>query len=708
MPAAIRARSYKKSEGSYIDLMVQYEQYTRQACLAIWDKSNDWWDLFLALQEDKRDPIDESWRSNVFVPLPFTTTRTKAAQITELLGNTEPVWQVQAAREDTQWYEKSREYQRLLEYTHRMNRWRKFLYKMMTARSVQGTAFMKAVWMKRAHTVTLFANPSQLAQHEAAVQAAVSQGAPTPPDRMLAPAAFEQWRTLVNTTQRLGFIPAVSEDGPKEIIEYEGPVFQYVPLWAMRVDPMIDEIHDQKIIIHRMVKSAQYVIDRASNDPNDPTKPYDLDAVMDAMQGWDGQVLEQQQRELAESLGLNPQEGSHPLLGGTLFGDQSGINRTGVELYECWSPDEPYKYSIVMNRRRIINKRAEEFPLLTTTPNVFAIRNVMVPGHFFGLSDYQEPERLFQELNSFRRIRMDGATLTTLPAFVKTAGWQLSETMKKIKPGMIITVPAQAKDAITSLIKHQLPPEAYREPAEIKQEIEDATEVYNSTKGAPATIGRVTGTEYQGRAGQTLLKYKVDASLIEEELSALPSVILSMYAQMADAGRVIRTVAGDPNAMVDVSQSDLVEAINMRFRMRGATKNLNPDMEVQQLTKAMADMRDVITPAERRFGLQLIMELLDIRGYSKVLTEAGTAQFTGVQDATMGATVAGANAQADQANAIGVKVPGSISQGAARSMPQPATPPTGAAPPGGQGGGKPTAPTTGAPGPGSHGAFIKR
>lgn len=626
----------------YVKLMEEFERHYKEASIDVWSTANDYWDLFLGIQEDTRDPVDESWRSDVFVPLPYITTRTKAAQGTELIGNTEPIWQVEATRETSNWYEQSRHYERLLDYAGRMNRFRKLIYKLYTSRSVQGTTFLKVVWTKRRHVITLFPNPEDEAEFLSGIQKAVQLGAPQPPSRLLQPEEFDQWRRDINMAGRFGMIPAAPVSGPKEIVEYEGPLLQQIPLWAMRLDPMIDEIENQSVIIHRMVKPLSYVLQRADMDPNSPL-PYFRDMIDFAMDGWDGKVLEEEQEALASSLGLNPQAQNHPYF------------QKSVELWEIWSPEEPFKYSIVMNRKGVINKRATEWPLLTTHPNIFALRNVIVPGHFFGLSDYQEPFKLFKELNQFRRIRMDGATLTTLPVFVKAAGIHLGETMRKVRPGMVLTLPT--KDGIQSLIKHTLPAEAYREPQEIKLEIEDATEVYSSVKGAPATVNRVTGTEYQGRASQVLLKYKVDASLVEEELSSLPNVMLSLFAQMGP-GRLRKEIGGDPDAVVDVTRDKLVEAINMRFRFRGATRHIEPDLMVQQLQMAMNNMRDVMTPAERRLGLQLIMELMDIRGWSKVVTEAGTMQLTAMADTAANAQIAGNSLATDQTRGAAIVPPG--------------------------------------------------
>jgi len=635
---------------AYVRLVQDFDRYYTDQSETIWKKANDWWDLFLAIQADLRDPLDEGWRSDVFVPLPFSVTRTKAAQTTELLGNTEPVWQVEAAREEGDWYEQARHSERLLDYVARMNRIRKLIYKLATSRSVQGTTWLKAVWGKRSHLLTMYPSQAEFEAFQTAVQEASQVNGLNAPDYLRDPEGFASWRDLVNKAAMMPGahykpVPEPPVGGLRELVEYEGPVLQQLPLWSVRVDARVDEVQDQKLIIHRMVKPLSAILDRADNDPNS-NKPYLRSNVEAAMHGWDGEVLQKEERHLAEALGLNPAAERHPYY------------EKAVLLWEVWSSDEKFRYAVIMNEQAVINKRPFENMTLTTHPNVFALRNVLVPGHFYGLSDYQEPEKLFRELNQFRRIRMDGATLTTLPVFVKQSGVQLTEAFRKLKPGMIIPLPG-GPQAIQSLIRHSMPAEAYREPAEIKMEIEDATEVYSSTKGQPAQVGRVTGVEFQGRAGQTSLKYKIDATIFEEELMMLPTVMLAFFAQMGPE-HLQQNIAGDPGRPVDLTREKLVQAINMRFRFRGAVKHINSDLQVQQITTALREFQDVLTPPERRQALQLVMELLDIRGYSKILTMEGTQQITAQAAMQAAAGNAQAGAATQQAQAAGVQAPAEI------------------------------------------------
>jgi len=642
--------------------------YLETACMPVWTKTQDWWDLFLAHQEDLRDPIDEMWRSNVFVPLPFTATRAKVAAGTDMIANMEPIWQIEATQENTAWADQAKSGERLLDYVHRMNVFRKFLSKLLTSRSVMGTTFFKVIWKKRASTVMLYPDDDALRVFVKAIQDVQSRlGGMPAPDFQREPDQFEEWRNTVNLAARAPnspvsglFVPAPPVTGPTESVEYEGPMFQQLPLYRVLVDPYIDEMRDQPFVIHRMIVPQSYVTSRADNKaPVAGGLPYIQASVEAALGGgWSGELLTTMEQDLAQRLGLDGQRGNNPYL-----------NRA-VLLEEVWSPMEPFKFTVVLNNRQIINKAPFEQPLLTTTPNIFALRNISVPGFFFGLSDYHQSETLFAELNSFRRIRRDGATLNTLPVFVKQAGISLTEQFKKLKPGLVLTLPS--KDAITSLIQHTLPPEAYREPAEMRDDIYDATEVPPYMKGAQATLNRVTGVEFQGRSQATSLKNKIDVCLIEDELLMLPVTILAFFAQMK--GSLSKQLGGDPTATVDLEKSTLVQMLGARFRFRGASKHLQEDLQVQQLTTALQQFQDVLTPAERRAALQIILEILDLRGWSKVVTPEGAAQVNGAAAAAAGAANAQNGQAADAAQAAGVQAPGA-------AQPAPAAPgaPTGGA-----------------------------
>lgn len=663
----------------YVQRIWQIRQHFKDTSIDVHRAALDNWDLFLAEEDDTRDPVDEKWRSRIFVPLPFSATRTKAAQEIELLGNTEPVWQVEATREEGQWYEESKSLERLLNYTHYQNAWRKFLYKGLTMRSVMGTLFVKINWQRRAHKHIDIPSTEDQARFLKSIESAKERGVASSfiPDWRTEPERFATWRATVNKAGLHGEIlePPNTSGMERELVEYAGPWFRTPSLWSVILDPLIDEIADQKVIIHRVVVPYSYLEKNADDDPLNPDKPYILANVQKAGAGLDdNMILTTEEQELAEKMGLNPQQESHPYL------------VKPVVIYEVYSFEEDFKHAIIMspggNGGTVINKRPFEHPLLTTSPNILAVRNILVPGHMYGLSDYHEPKFLFDELNRFRRLRMDRAVLTTLGVYAKTSGVRLGETVKKIHPGLILDVMGAPASSIVPLLNDHVPPEAYKEPAEMKLEIEDAIEVPNYAKGLAATVSRVTGTEFQGRANQVGLKFKVDAGFIEDELLMMPAIELSFWAQLGDEDLQMK-IGGDPNALVSVSRDKLVQAIGYKWRMRGATKHIDANLTIQQLTTALREFPDIQTPQEKRDTLQLILELLDIRGTAKILSEQGAQQVMMASQAQTGAATAQAGAAQSQAEMQASPAPAKVGPGEAQAIgqgqPAPAAPAPGGA-----------------------------
>jgi len=78
----------------YLRHMDEVERLYLRRTEQIWSNMMDYWDLYLAQQDDPRDPVDEQWRSKIFVPLPSSNTITKASQLTSLITDADPMWQV--------------------------------------------------------------------------------------------------------------------------------------------------------------------------------------------------------------------------------------------------------------------------------------------------------------------------------------------------------------------------------------------------------------------------------------------------------------------------------------------------------------------------------------------------------------------------------------------------------------------------------------
>lgn len=564
------------------------------------------WDLYLTRRREFRAKGEE-WRANLALPDAFANVEAKVANTVSIMLSADPVVQPEGVQDSDMDTAKSVE--RLIDYVYRKNEFPKWLTKVVRARSVAGTCFYKLTWTEKSHIVTLSADQAAIQRFQMAVQAAsMMPGVVPAPDWLTEPDAFEKWRTLVNTA-RNARIPAPPLDGPQHLIRYRGPKLHVLPLTSVYLDPLIDEIGEQNFIVHRVVKPVDWLEKRVK------AGLYDEKAVAYGMEGWDGRVKEDEEVELAAKLGILSDSGAAA----------DPFYAKAVELWEVWQPGTEYPYALVLNRRACINKNPTEMPFLHGEPTIGATRGVVIPGHFYGLSDLAPPADLFWEKRKLRNLRVDRVTMNVLPAYTKLREIGLPEMMHMIRPGALI--PVSRQDSVMPLIKDNMPPEAYREPADMDADIADSMGVYASTKGAPAQIGRVTGTEFQGRENRAQIRFKLDSLFLEEDLAPINRQIVAMFAQMGDDPLTVK-VGGDPNPILTLDRATLMESMETQWRFRGPNKAINRDMQVQHLLMWVKTFGANLTPPETRYAARLVLDLLDVRGATKLVSEEGTSQKT--------------------------------------------------------------------------------
>lgn len=621
-------------------------QYYRDQRMNVVRASLEHWDLYLTQRREFRAKGEE-WRANMALPDAYANVETKVANLAGIMLSADPVVQPEGVTD--QHMDTARSIERMIDYTYRKNTFPKWLTKLLRARSVAGTAFFKLTWTEQAHTVTLSRDEKAVRRFMDAVALVEMQpGMVKAPDWLTEPDAFEKWRTLVNDSRR-GRIPAPPLDGPQRVVRYRGPKLHLLPLTSIYLDPLIDDMSEQNFILHRVVKNDDWLEKRVA------AGLYDEAAVAHALSGWDGKVLEDEETELAAKMGILTDAGAAA----------DPYYAKAHELWEVWQPGTEYPYALILNRKACINKRPEEMPFLHGEPSIGATRGVVVPGHFYGLSDLAPARDLFWEKRKLRNLRLDRVTLNVLPAYTKLREVGLPEMMHKIRPGALI--PVSRPDAVTPLVKDTMPPEAYREPADMDTDIADSMGVYAATKGRDAQVGRVTGTEFQGRENRAQIRFKLDATFLEEDLAPLNRQIISMYAQMGDDPLILR-VGGEPHPTLELGRNELMEALDTQWRFRGPNKAINRDMQVQQLLLWTKAFGATLTPQEFRYAARLILDLLDIRGASKLVSDAGTIQKTQEYEAAAAAAAAQQQVQAKAAAQQNVDVPATADAAATAAM----------------------------------------
>lgn len=666
----LNPKTFRVGDPFHDRLVRDYEEcdrYYLQASMPFYEDVLENYDLYLSQADDERSP-DELWRANIFVPLPFSNMETRNASLVNIITRADPIVQVEGVLEGNR--ETAKDLELVSDYTYRMNTFRQWFMKHQRAVGIQGTDFIKPVWVERAHNVYVFVDDEEKEEFAKRVEEAVQNGAPDPPDPTLQPKEFEVWRNLVNKAKKTTTpIPEAPISGVRQIVTFRGPELQRLQLQSVHVDPLIDEIKHQDRVFFRTLVPLAWVLERTGDKPDKPFRP---DQVEKAMHGLNGEDLERYDREVSSKLGLNPMEKQY----------QDPFWHHAVELKEVYDqdPSSEVKFAVVLNGKAIINKDCFEFPTWSGDCLITGVRNIQVPGHFFGLSEYKAPKSLYEELRTFRNLRQDEATLRVLGVWTKLKEAGIPEQMYKIGPGSIMEVGRH--DALQQVNKQGLPNEAYREPQEIKAEIADAHGIWDSTKGAPATVGRVTGVEFSGRNEQAQLRTLMCAAAYEDEMLRVNRQFMSLWAQ--NGRGILRMVYG--GRLLSLNRDTLIESITMSYRFRGVTQAIDRNLQAQQLMMVAEKFGGVLTPAAGFRLLGLILETLNIRGLESVVTSEDVEAKTQEAAAAQAAQSAQQGAQADAAKAASVDTskagaPGAPQGGAPGGAPQGGAPGAPPAPP---------------------------
>lgn len=662
MPASPLGPPGTGEHKTFVDNLVERWRFYRDQRLPFSRDRLEFWDLYLTKTREFRLKGEE-WRANLGLPDAFANVEAKVANLVSIMLSADPVVQPEGVHD--QFRESAAPIEKMLDYTYRKNMFPKWLSKLVRERSVVGTSFFKLTYGRSQHTFTFSRDPKAVERFQKTIDQIIREapGVPPPPGAIIPPAglnaqgmpvppqppppytgwmtdpeAFERWRSMVNTAMPALKIPAPPLDGPRTVVQYQGPKLHLLPFTSVYLDPLNDDMETQNFIVYRSVKPQSWLLDQVE------AGKYDAAAVEYAMTGWDGMVKEDEQAELANKMGIVDSS--------TASADP--YYRKAVELLEFWQPGGERPYALVLNQKAVINLRPTEMPFLHGECAIGAARATVVPGHFYGISDLAPAKDLFWEKRKLRNMRVDAVTLNVMPAFTKLREVGLPEMMHKVRPGALI--PVSRPDAIKSLVRDPLPGEAYQEPRELDADIADSMGVYGSTKGAPATIGRVTGTEFQGRENRAQIRFKLDSLFLEEDLAPLNRQMIALYAQFGDDPLRLK-IGGLPDPFLTIDKTQLIEALEMQWRFRGPNKAINRDMQVQQLLMWTKTFGAVLTPAEMRLAARLVLDLEDIRGASELVSDEGTQQKTQEYQAAQQAQAAQQQAGQQQAQASQERAP---------------------------------------------------
>lgn len=575
----------------------QLDEYRQQAV------SN--WKRYYSKRDDPRDPITEKWRSHIVVPQAMFNTEAKAAQMIEILMSADPPIQPNPIFESNEADAKG--IQQLLDYTMRINYFRKFLAATSRAAIVQGTEFFKTTWKHKRIVVPNRETQQQVQDFQDKLQETMRMMGIQPdmvPDWQLEPEAFEQWRQLINSAQRGAQLPpAPSLTGaPKEVTQFLGPTLERIPFWQLTLDPLIQELSDQPVIIHEIFKPREWLLANTG-----PGKAYDEKRVMAAIDSGLGDKVSAEQQDLANQLGIPSGVGQNPQFA------------RPVRIWEVWRLNSKYPFSVVLNEQQVINKNPEQNPFEHGMAPFGAARNILVPGMALGLSDITPAAGLFDEQDTLRSLRLDKVTLYTLPAFQRLRGMGIPDLVRKLTPGAMIDV--DRMNSIAPLFPGDINPSAYNEAHQTSLDVDRSFGIGENVRGASSTVGRVSATESSNRLTQALTRVKMGAAQFEDDFNPVVSQWLALWAQYGDKNAFPTT--GGYNPLADLDRNKLMTAISQDYQFRGATQALSRELQAQQLMMFNKVFSAYMIPAEVRALMKEVATAMGLRSISKIVSPTG-------------------------------------------------------------------------------------
>lgn len=579
--------------------LIQWESWYRSSLTDYYQTAMRMWKLYLSDRPDHRKPWEKTWRANTLQPYPYVIIEGKAVAVADIINASDPLVQAEGIDDDD--VDTARGVERLLENTLRTNLWRLRSEGIIREAAIQGTAAVKVVHRKETSRVLKPLDDAGLQAFASQVGEYKRQGVEIPDD----PIEYEKAR--IDYAQQGLVLPPNPARAYTEVTTFEGPSIERVSLFDLRFDPLIEDWTRQRRIIQRIVKTKKWVLDRTGDTPD---KLFDPQSVQDAIDGLPEGRFDIWQSEIARMLGLQSAASGFPSF------------ENLVEIWEVYDfDDEEHPYKVVLNRLRVINKDTQGFPHGHGESPVSLILNLPVPGSALGLSELKAPEKLFYELWTLRDLRLDQVTLQSLPIFQRLQELGIGEVSKMLRPGM--TIPLPRLDAIRKLdLGNMVHPDTFKEIDTLKFEIDDATGVGNNVRGNPATVGRVSASEAERRFSSAMVRMKASGVRFEEQMRRpLKHCVYDWFQNGPPEILVKIGGTGTDRYAHTVTRDQLGQALEMDFRLRGASQAASKEMQIQQLLQWFGQFGPLIQPHRQLAVAKEAYQLLGLKNRNQVIPD---------------------------------------------------------------------------------------
>lgn len=594
--------------------------------------------LYLGERKDPRKET-EKWRSNTWLGDPFHQTETEVSVWISILNSQTPSVSAEGVGTEDEW--KALAYTRAIDYFQRQNRWTYQQEQILRKVSFQGWTFVETRWRDIVYDMILPPTKEKRVEYDLAVNEAMKQGMPQPPDAVGDPERFALW----NQQARLS-PPAV---GPREVVQYRGPWWQNSSDYDFYFDPFEEDWTQQEVFVKRVLKPWKWLEKNAG-----PDKRYDAENLAKCKGkggGGNDQRLSQWDQEIAAKQGLS-------------FNAQDPIYKDGAEILEFWRVKEKLPWCVVCNRTGIINNRPDVHPYYHKQLPYVPIRNVPFHGRLTGQSSYAQLEKMFTDRVRFRDLLFDMMLISVMPVLLKKRGAGLPDAQKLWSPGMVLDV--TDPQAINKAFEAA---PGFAQLVQVTQMILQDQNLFLSTgenvRGQQAQVGRVSATESQSRLTQALIRHTQRAVRLEEEFNPiLPQALLLVYQKWPTddpnlsqlRAKMVGSDEQDPWADQELTRETFAESLVMDVKFSGASRSRDQALAAQQMKDFLqfgasiqvAPGVPALLGTEVRTGLRRMYRTLGQKGAEEIVSEQGDQTITQLVQMSLENSAKGMQLQAAQ------------------------------------------------------------
>lgn len=608
---ALKPRKINRDPDHYRPQCQMYVDAWRYFYRALTDKQNQWIQWWKRYHGDNShitslwSKEEKEWRAAITVPWDYSGIQTIVAHMLDLIRSVTPPVQAQGTGGEDQ---NAAAMEQLFDYTLRMNAFEGVAQDLITQACVQGVSYAKLTYVEDCHVYNFKPTQRDILVWEKAIQDA--SNALKSPAPIADAIALNLWTIQAKQMLPDLQIPPIPVAGPKNVYTFRGPKLSVVGGFDLFYDPIVRSFQDQDIMINLLYQSRADLLKLCEKQPDGKPAKLSREAIEKCGGATNSTKVSQEMRQVLDSLKLSQ-----------VSGESNPFNQEIDVVMEVFAPHMDPPYAILLNEQAIpINLNIGEYPYEHGQQPFFSVNNVPSQFDATGMSEYQRTSSLYEEADRVRSCLSDYVAMTTYPALKKRGISGLTSGLKSPRPGRVYTVqdmtdlqPLYTADKQIMAAMTHLP--------FVEQEADGANGTYSSVRGAPATVGRVSATEQQGRQRATMTRIALRLGNFERGLNPCLVQMLALWAQYGTQD-ALANIGGGKNPLIEVRRDMLYEGIQQDYSFIFSSQSLDPAMDLQQTGQVMELFQGVLTPEGVRELAAQVLNRLRYKNIDKILAPA--------------------------------------------------------------------------------------